>query len=93
MSQTTKAWTVQGKGSFDNLKYDENFKLSPLGDSEVLVKFHAASLNFRDLVIALVCPYSAFRHHGKNLTRLDRANTLSLPVMAAFQAPMEPEKY
>lgn len=52
--RTTKSWTVEGKGSLDNLKFDKERVLPELSDYEVLVKFHAASLNFRDIMIALV---------------------------------------
>ncbi|CZS75379.1 unnamed protein product [Fusarium graminearum] len=51
--RTTKSWTVEGKGSLDNLKFDKERLLPELSDYEVLVKFHAASLNFRDIMIAL----------------------------------------
>lgn len=52
--RTTKAWTVEGKGSFDCLKFDKKRVLPELSDNEVLVKFHAASLNYRDIMISLV---------------------------------------
>ncbi|KAH7020450.1 hypothetical protein EDB80DRAFT_677373 [Ilyonectria destructans] len=51
--RTTKAWTVEGKGSFDCLKFDKERVLPELSDNEVLVKFHAASLNYRDIMISL----------------------------------------
>ncbi|KAJ3454859.1 hypothetical protein MRS44_013459 [Fusarium solani] len=51
--RTTKAWTVEGKGSLDSLKFNKEHVLPELSDNEVLVKFHAASLNFRDIMIAL----------------------------------------
>ncbi|KAH6842458.1 alcohol dehydrogenase [Chaetomium sp. MPI-CAGE-AT-0009] len=51
--RTTKAWTVEGNGSFDALKFDKERVLPELSDNEVLVKFHAASLNYRDVIIAL----------------------------------------
>lgn len=51
--RTTKAWTVEGAGSFDCLKLDKEHVLPALSDNEVLVKFHAASLNYRDIIIAL----------------------------------------
>ena len=50
--KTSKGWTVQGQGSFDNLKFNET-NIPDLGDTQVLVKFHAASLNYRDLIIPL----------------------------------------
>ncbi|KAI1052553.1 hypothetical protein LB507_009745 [Fusarium sp. FIESC RH6] len=49
----TKSWTVEGTGSLDCLKFDEKRVLPELSDNEVLVKFHAASLNFRDIMIAM----------------------------------------
>ncbi|KAJ8063417.1 hypothetical protein OCU04_008637 [Sclerotinia nivalis] len=49
--KTTKAWRVQGQDGIDSLKYDTQVTLPELGDNDVLVKFHAASLNFRDLAI------------------------------------------
>lgn len=46
---------VLGKGTdFEDLKLEHNVPLPPQGDGEVLVKMHAASLNYRDLVIAKV---------------------------------------
>ncbi|UPL03022.1 hypothetical protein LCI18_013956 [Fusarium solani-melongenae] len=51
--RTTKAWTVEGSGSFDCLKFHEELVLPELSDNEVLVKFHAASLNYRDIIIPL----------------------------------------
>lgn len=56
MSVTTKTWTVEGNGSFDSLKLVHDLVLPELTANEVLVKFHAASLNYRDVIIALV-PY------------------------------------
>jgi NADPH:quinone reductase-like Zn-dependent oxidoreductase len=48
---TTKQWTVQGKDGFDSLKFDDKASIPKLGDKDVLVKLHAASLNYRDLAI------------------------------------------
>ncbi|KAF1966162.1 alcohol dehydrogenase [Bimuria novae-zelandiae CBS 107.79] len=48
---TTKQWTVAGQSGFDALKWDEKTPIPSLGEKDVLVKFHAASLNFRDLAI------------------------------------------
>jgi NADPH:quinone reductase-like Zn-dependent oxidoreductase len=52
--RTTKAWTVEGHGSFHCLKFDKERILPELSDNEVLVKLHAASLNYRDIMIPLV---------------------------------------
>jgi len=50
---TTATWRVEGKGSFDNLKFDKSAPLPELGDHDVLIKIEAASLNYRDLIIPL----------------------------------------
>ncbi|KAH8819069.1 hypothetical protein F5884DRAFT_743498 [Xylogone sp. PMI_703] len=52
--KTTKAWTINPKdGDFSGLKLNNAVSIPPLSDNDVLVKFHAASLNYRDLVIAM----------------------------------------
>ncbi|KAF2682072.1 hypothetical protein K458DRAFT_370618 [Lentithecium fluviatile CBS 122367] len=48
---TMRQWTVEGKNGFDSLNFNEKAAVPELGDTEVLVKFHAASLNYRDLAI------------------------------------------
>ncbi|KAK2598088.1 hypothetical protein QQS21_005799 [Conoideocrella luteorostrata] len=53
--KTTKQWNVSsydGKDGFNALKYSEQ-EVPELGHSEVLVKLHAASINYRDLIIPL----------------------------------------
>jgi NADPH:quinone reductase-like Zn-dependent oxidoreductase len=52
--QTTRTWTVEGKEGFDSLKFHDQAPLPNVGDNDVLVKFHAASLNYRDLIIPMV---------------------------------------
>jgi NADPH:quinone reductase-like Zn-dependent oxidoreductase len=49
--ETMKAWTIEGKTGFDNLKFNPKAPVPEPSDYEVLVKFHAASLNYRDLII------------------------------------------
>lgn len=49
--QTQKQWTVEGKTGFDALKFNESAPVPEVGEQEVLVRFHAASLNYRDLII------------------------------------------
>jgi NADPH:quinone reductase-like Zn-dependent oxidoreductase len=63
MSSTTKTWVVEGNGSFDSLKFIQDRVLPELTANEVLVKFHAASLNYRDVVIALVTHPSCVMIH------------------------------
>ncbi|KAF1993137.1 hypothetical protein P154DRAFT_451005 [Amniculicola lignicola CBS 123094] len=48
---TAKQWTVEGKDGFESLKLNEKAAVPQLGDKDVLVKMHAASLNYRDLII------------------------------------------
>ncbi|CAL3962857.1 hypothetical protein PZA11_000100 [Diplocarpon coronariae] len=48
---TTSAWTVEGQDGFDSLKLRKDVPIPALSDNDVLVKFHAASLNYRDLII------------------------------------------
>lgn len=49
--KANKAWTVEGKEGFESLKLNSNAPVPRPSDYEVLVKFHAASLNYRDLII------------------------------------------
>ncbi len=49
--KTNKAWTVEGKSGFDSLRFHKEAPVPEPSDYEVLVKFHAASLNYRDLLI------------------------------------------
>lgn len=49
-----KQWTVLNKDNdFDGLTFGDA-PIPKVGENEVLVKFHAASLNFRDLIIPKV---------------------------------------
>ncbi|KAK3314310.1 hypothetical protein B0H66DRAFT_375960 [Apodospora peruviana] len=49
---TQKQWIVETtEKKFDGLVLHENAPVPKLGDNDVLVKLHAASLNFRDLII------------------------------------------
>ena len=48
---TQKQWSVQNtEQDFDSLKF-EDAQVPTVGENEVLVKLHAASLNYRDLII------------------------------------------
>ncbi|KAH8901089.1 putative alcohol dehydrogenase [Thozetella sp. PMI_491] len=49
--KSTKQWNVVGYEGLDSLKYTEQ-PVPELGDNQVLVKLYAASLNYRDIVIA-----------------------------------------
>lgn len=53
-SASQKQWTVLNKDNgFDGLTFGDA-PIPKVGENEVLVKFHAASLNFRDLIIPQV---------------------------------------
>lgn len=49
--KTNKVWIVEGKDGFESLKLNKEAPVPQPSDYEVLVKFHAASLNYRDLII------------------------------------------
>ena len=49
--KTAKAWTVHGTDGFEGLKFNGEAAIPEISDYEVLVKIHAASLNYRDLII------------------------------------------
>lgn len=51
--KTQKQWTIADTTGFDGLHYDKNAAVPELGPKDVLVKFEAASLNYRDLIIPL----------------------------------------
>jgi NADPH:quinone reductase-like Zn-dependent oxidoreductase len=52
---TMKQWIVSGKDKgFDGMSFGEA-PVPKVGENEVLVKFQAASLNYRDLIIPKVC--------------------------------------
>jgi NADPH:quinone reductase-like Zn-dependent oxidoreductase len=53
MATRTSAWVLKDQQGIDSLKFVETHVSTP-GDYEVLVKLHAASLNYRDIVIAKV---------------------------------------
>jgi len=51
---TQKQWLVQGKDKgFDGLVYQDG-PVEKVGENDVLVKLHGASLNYRDLIIPKV---------------------------------------
>jgi NADPH:quinone reductase-like Zn-dependent oxidoreductase len=47
----TKQWTVDRKSGHDGLSFHERVKVPELGDHNILVKIHGASLNYRGVVI------------------------------------------
>ena len=57
----TKQWTVEGQKGFGSLQLNEEFRIPELGDTECLVRFHYASLNYRDLLVSKVCCFVLYR--------------------------------
>lgn len=51
-------WILQGNTGFDDLKIVE-CPIPEVSGNDVLVKFHSASLNYRDLMIAKVSSWMA----------------------------------
>ncbi|OQD90841.1 hypothetical protein PENANT_c001G02154 [Penicillium antarcticum] len=49
---TSDSWVLEGQKGFSSLKLVKDRPVPDLGDFDVLVKLYAASLNYRDLVIA-----------------------------------------
>jgi NADPH:quinone reductase-like Zn-dependent oxidoreductase len=56
MSTQTKspAWLLTGQNGPSSLEFLEEYELPPLRDNDVLVRIHAASLNYREIAIAKV---------------------------------------
>ena len=46
-------WVLRDTNGFSSLKLEQS-DIPEVGESDVLIKFHAASLNYRDLMIAKV---------------------------------------
>jgi NADPH:quinone reductase-like Zn-dependent oxidoreductase len=61
-----KQWLISSTGkNFDSLVY-QDAPLPKVGDNDVLVRLHGASLNYRDLLIPQVhplAPPAARSHH------------------------------
>ncbi|KAF2019113.1 GroES-like protein [Aaosphaeria arxii CBS 175.79] len=51
--KTQKQWTLEGKRGIDSLTWNDQAPVPEVGEYDVLVKFHAASLNYRDLTIPI----------------------------------------
>lgn len=55
-----KTWTLKGtENDFDELVFG-NGPVPHVGEHDVLVKLHAAALNYRDLIIPKVCHLTSF---------------------------------
>ncbi|KAF4457439.1 alcohol dehydrogenase [Fusarium albosuccineum] len=50
--QTQRQWVLSDKGGLDSLEFQQNAPIPSVGNRDILVQIHAASLNFRDLLLA-----------------------------------------
>ncbi|KAJ4129468.1 hypothetical protein NW765_016341 [Fusarium oxysporum] len=50
--QKQQQWVLSDTNGFDSLEFQSDAPIPSIGNREVLVQIHAASLNFRDLMIA-----------------------------------------
>lgn len=48
---TTRAWVLESQTGVEGLKLVNDFPVPLVKDDEVLVKIHAVSLNYRELVV------------------------------------------
>ncbi|KAJ5672962.1 alcohol dehydrogenase [Penicillium longicatenatum] len=51
-STSSPAWVLTSQSSFDSLQLIDNHPTPQLGEHDILVELHAASLNYRDIVLA-----------------------------------------
>ncbi|KFY51452.1 hypothetical protein V496_08832 [Pseudogymnoascus sp. VKM F-4515 (FW-2607)] len=51
LPKTTDAWMTKGTTGLNNLVFESGRPLPAVGDHDVMVKFHGASLNYRDISI------------------------------------------
>ncbi|KFY85079.1 hypothetical protein V500_08735 [Pseudogymnoascus sp. VKM F-4518 (FW-2643)] len=51
LPKTTDAWVTKGTTGLDNLVFESGRPLPAVEDHDVMVKFHGASLNYRDISI------------------------------------------
>jgi hypothetical protein len=54
LPQHTAAWVLNRQDGIEGLEYVKQLRLPAVGDEEILVQIHAASLNSRDLMITKV---------------------------------------
>ena len=54
IKETFARWTLESQNGLEGLRYTEGQTLPDLGAEDVVVKIHAASLNYRDVAIAKV---------------------------------------
>ena len=54
LPKTTDAWVTKGTTGLDNLVFESGRPLPAVEDHDVMVKFHGASLNYRDISILTV---------------------------------------
>ena len=79
--RTCKKWTIDGTDGVNSLKFHESGSVPSLGEHDVLVKFHAAALNYRDNIIVLVGAPSAkdpFKRTGTDQPNVPNIGPISI---------------
>lgn len=69
LPQHTPAWVLNSHDGMADLDYIEQLPLPALGKDQILVKIHAASLNYRDLMINKVNHFLFCYFVERNLPR------------------------
>lgn len=87
-----KQWIVTGKDKgFDGMSFGEA-PMPKVGENEVLVKFEAASLNYRDLIIPKVRYYRTVRDTLAHELMSARESTRSRFASLLSLAPTVPAR-
>lgn len=60
---TSPAWILASQSSIDSLQFIDDHPTPSVGEYDVLVKLHAASLNYRDIVLAKVRHLKQYTMH------------------------------
>ncbi len=76
MAPTNKQWRLNGFSGFDSIVLKDG-SVPPVGDTDVLVRWKYASLNYRDLVISKVEPISISQFQAVLFVLYDRRIPLS----------------
>lgn len=78
-----KQWVLRQRTGFQNLQL-EDASIPNVDDFDILIKFHAACLNYRALDIALVCVYGSNTIAHSN-SFIPRVHILWLQMGLLFQ--------
>lgn len=73
----TARWVLPSQNGIDSLRYEDSVSIPNLMDDEVLVEMHAASINYRDLVITKVSQIFHLKSGIKNSNKSIEHRNLS----------------